>query len=45
MASANQAATRRSARSNNSNRQSHIFCIENGLRRTTPLLEVALEGA
>jgi hypothetical protein len=31
VATRDQAAARRFARSNNSNRQSHIFCIENGL--------------
>ena len=44
MASRDQAAAGRSARSNNSNRQSHIFCIENGLQpHHAARLKVALE--
>ena len=44
VASRDQAAARRFARSNNSNRQSHIFCVENGLQsHHTVKLKVALE--
>jgi hypothetical protein len=44
VASRDQAAARRSARSNNSNRQSHTFCIENGLQlHHAAKLKVALE--
>ena len=49
MASRDQAAARRFARSNNSNRQSHIFCIENDFQshhaadREVALEEVANE--
>jgi hypothetical protein len=44
VASTDQTAARRSTRSNNSNRQSHIFCIENGLQsHHAAKLKVALE--
>ena len=44
VATRHKAAARRFARSNNSNRQSHIFCIENGLHsHHAAKLKVALE--